>query len=53
VDNGKSLPVWRDLPAIAYWTLPTLLGGLLILWALLRHPLLRAPQTVTSRNSNY
>jgi hypothetical protein len=26
VDNGKSLPVWRDLPRIAYWVVPGLVG---------------------------
>lgn len=37
VDNGKSLPLWRDLPAISYWLLPTAIGGPLIVRALLRH----------------
>ena len=23
VDNGKSLPIWRDLPGIAYWLAPS------------------------------
>src|SRR5690349_6803068 len=23
VDNGKNLPLWKELPAIVYWTLPT------------------------------
>ena len=42
VDNGKNLPIWRDLPAIAYWVAPALVGVPLILWALARHPLLRS-----------
>jgi uncharacterized membrane protein len=42
VDNGKNLPVWRDLPPVAYWTIPALVGLPLILWVLARHPLLRA-----------
>lgn len=42
VDNGKSLPVWRDLPVIAYWLAPTLAGAPIIAWALARHPLVRA-----------
>lgn len=42
VDNGKNLPVWRDLPAVAYWIVPALVGIPLILWVLARHPLLRA-----------
>jgi hypothetical protein len=41
VDNGKSLPLWRDLPQAAFWILPSLLGGPLILHALWRHPLAR------------
>jgi hypothetical protein len=34
VDNGKSLPLWRDLPTAAYWTLPTLVGLPIVLWAI-------------------
>jgi len=26
VDNGKSLPVWRDLPPVAYWLVPGVVG---------------------------
>lgn len=37
VDNGKSLPLWKDLPAITYWVLPAAIGGPLIGRALLRH----------------
>jgi hypothetical protein len=43
VDNGKSLPLWRDLPPIAYWLLPAAVGIPLIVRALLRHPLARTP----------
>ncbi len=43
VDNGKSLPLWQDLPAIAYWVLPASVGVPLIIRALLRHPLARRP----------
>ena len=39
VDNGKSLPLWRDLPAVAYWLLPAVVGIPLIVHALVRHPL--------------
>jgi len=39
VDNGKNLPFWRELPAIAFWVLPSAIGVPLILYALLRHPL--------------
>lgn len=34
VDNGKNLPIWRDLPHIAYWLLPSVVGFPLIIWAL-------------------
>jgi hypothetical protein len=43
VDNGKSLPLWRDLPAVAYWLLPAAIGIPLIVRALLWHPLARRP----------
>jgi len=39
VDNGRSLPLWKELPAIAYWILPSAVGLPLIVNALLRHPL--------------
>jgi len=41
VDNGRNLPVWRDLPTVAYWLAPTLVGAPILLWVLARHPLLR------------
>lgn len=41
VDNGKQLPIWRDLPVWSYWIGPTMLGAPLIMWALLRHPVVR------------
>jgi hypothetical protein len=43
VDNGHSLPLWRDLPPIAYWLLPAAIGIPLIIRALLWHPLARQP----------
>jgi hypothetical protein len=43
VDNGKSLPIWRELPSIAYWLLPAAIGIPLIARALLWHPLTRQP----------
>jgi uncharacterized membrane protein len=46
VDNGPNLPLWRDLPAIATWTVPAIVGLPIILWVFVRHPLLRGtPQT--------
>ena len=41
VDNGKQLPLWKDLPHFTYWLLPLVIGLPLILRALLRHPLAR------------
>jgi hypothetical protein len=41
VDNGKNLPLWKELPQIAFWLLPAVLGIPLILHALLKHPLSR------------
>ena len=41
VDNGKSLPLWKELPSIAYWLLPSVIGVPLIARAVLRHPLVR------------
>ena len=39
VDNGKNLPLWKELPEIAFWLLPSAIGLPLILYALFRHPL--------------
>jgi uncharacterized membrane protein len=39
VDNGKQLPVWKDLPHFTYWLLPLAIATPIILWALLWHPL--------------
>ena len=41
VDNGAHLPIWRLLPKIWYWLLPTVVGATLIGRALLLHPILR------------
>jgi hypothetical protein len=43
VDNGKSLPLWRDLPSLAYWLLPAAIGTPFIAHAFLWHPLVRNP----------
>ena len=45
VDNGKQLPLWKDLPHFTYWLLPLAAGVPLIIRALLRHPLARGPAT--------
>jgi hypothetical protein len=39
VDNGPHLPVWRSLPRLAHWLLPSVVGLPLLIWALRRHPL--------------
>ena len=41
VDNGKVLPVWRALPALAYWLAPAAVGLPILLATLRRHPLAR------------
>ena len=41
VDNGSNLPLWRELPPLAFWILPTLIGAPILINALLRHPLVR------------
>jgi hypothetical protein len=40
VDNGPFLPLWRSLPAAAYWLGPSMVGLPILVRALLRHPLL-------------
>jgi hypothetical protein len=51
VDNGKQLPIWKDLPPVTYWLLPLALGVPLIAWALLRHPLRGLGQARPLRSS--
>ncbi|WP_298259978.1 hypothetical protein [Bradyrhizobium sp.] len=43
VDNGKSLPLWKELPPVTYWLLPAVIGIPLMVRALLWHPLTRQP----------
>jgi hypothetical protein len=47
VDNGKNLPLWRELPPIAYWLLPAAIGIPLIVRALLWHPRVGADSSAT------
>jgi hypothetical protein len=42
VDNGPHLPLWRSLPPLALWFGPALVGLPILVWALTRHPLVRA-----------
>jgi hypothetical protein len=41
VDNGAHLPLWRYLPSLAYWFLPSIVGLPILIRAFTRHPLLR------------
>lgn len=45
VDNGRSLPLWRELPQIAFWLLPSAIGLPLIVHALFRHPQVKSAAT--------
>ena len=47
VDNGKSLPLWKELPPIAFWLLPAAVGIPLIVRALLWH---RSRDNITCLN---
>ena len=40
VDNGPHLPLWRSLPPLAHWLLPSVVGVPILAWALRRHPLM-------------
>lgn len=42
VDNGRNLPLWKALPQIAFWVLPSVIGIPFILYALFRHPLVQS-----------
>ena len=41
VDNGRNLPLWRNLPSLTYWLLPAAVGVPLIIRTLMRHSLAR------------
>lgn len=41
VDNGKFLPLWKELAPYWYWLLPLLIGIPLLVRTLVRHPLSR------------
>jgi hypothetical protein len=43
VDNGRQLPLWKELPPVMYWLLPLAVGMPLIVRALLWHPLAHPP----------
>lgn len=52
VDNGKNLPLWRELPQIAFWILPAVIAAPLILYALLFHPVALAYDFSRNENSH-
>lgn len=37
MDNGKQLPLWKQLPSVTYWLLPSAVAVPLIIRALLRY----------------
>jgi len=49
VDNGPNLPLWRELPPLAYWLVPGAVGLPLILRALRWHPLVPDARTSAPR----
>jgi hypothetical protein len=51
VDNGKQLPIWKDLPHFLYWLLPPVVAAPLIIWALLHHPLVSTSRRSISQSS--
>lgn len=50
VDNGRNLPLWRDLPPFTYWLIPTAVGIPLVARTFLRHPLTRFEQRAVPRD---
>lgn len=40
VDNGPHLPLWRSLPPLAHWLLPSVIGVPVLVWVLRHHPLI-------------
>ncbi len=50
VDNGRNLPLWRELPDISLWIIPAAFGVPLIVRAMLRHRLVRARNSAPKRD---
>ena len=46
VDNGPHLPLWRSLPTLAYWLLPSVVGVPILAWVLRHHPLIVRARTL-------
>lgn len=51
VDNGPHLPLWRSLPPLAHWLLPSIVGVPLLVWALRRHPLILRCRALRQRSA--
>lgn len=47
VDNGKNLPLWRELPQVAFWLLPAAVGLPIVAYAMARHPLVTGRRTLS------
>jgi hypothetical protein len=45
VDNGPHLPLWRLLPPLAHWLIPSIVGIPVLAWTLARHPLIRGARS--------
>jgi hypothetical protein len=41
VDNGRQLPLWRAMPSWSYWIVPAAVGAPFIVWALIKHPVVK------------
>lgn len=48
VDNGPNLPIWKALPPLALWLLPSLIGVPLIYYVWKHHPLIQAVERKAS-----
>jgi hypothetical protein len=46
VDNGPHLPLWRSLPPLAHWLLPSLVGFPILAWVLRHDPLVRGTRAL-------
>jgi len=49
VDNGRNLPLWQELPQLAFWLLPAAIGIPIIVRALIAHPLMHRGDPHDSR----
>jgi hypothetical protein len=43
-DNGRNLPLWRELPQWTFWVLPSVIGAPIVTYALLHNPVARQPR---------